>query len=139
MRIGISVARDRSGADLYDAVPGLALMANGQHQDLFQAGFVPVERNVAGLASRQNELAAAARPRTSYERVAGQDLYPRTDRLHRVEGKGRVGGSKELEDALQVRQRARGERYFRNATDLGRCTFSPRASFSMYSNTASAG
>ena len=102
-------------------------MPDAQNSNGFECRREPIESDKPGLAARNDQLPQTVFGKAPYQRVSAQDLERLLDASHLGRSKLRIVFGIKGEDAFEIFQRARRERYFRQAFGLGRRARLPSA------------
>ena len=113
-------------------------MPHVNHPDGVDRHVVPVQGEVTRRSVRDDELAQMTSNPAANPRMHSQNVDGRADRRYGALRPVRGRFEKELDDALQIRERATGIDYARHRTALGRRALRPPALAARNSWTASA-
>jgi len=108
-------------------VPGLAGVADREHEHGVVCGPPPIERQISFSTLGDDELATAIFHRTPKQRMTFQNHDGLANLLNRAQRPSRICFRCEFEDALEVSERSRAQLDCRHAFGRGRLARSPRA------------
>ena len=107
-------------------VTGFTLMAYREDQNGVVALLVAVQRDVAGVAARDDELSVTLFRPTTDQRMIGKDLDRFGNQLHRLKGGHGLGIDQEIGEPIESPQRAGRIGQLRQDFALGFEVRSPR-------------
>ena len=136
--LGVEVRAAVLAAPLCLRISELALVTDAQDSHSVQLGRESVQSHKPGFASGYHEFPQAVLDHTPYQRVVGENGDSLLNRLHLITRKLQIVVRIEVEDALEVPERARRKTYLRQGLGLGRRAVLPCARALMYRNTSSA-
>ncbi len=116
--------------------PHFPLVTNGQNPRFIRRHHETIQGHIARLTIGNNQFAQFTFNASAHQRVCGQVLDRRLNRIHGVQGRRGVLVAQELERSLNVLQRPRGIDYLRHG--LGRSAESLTASRFIQAWTSSA-